>query len=616
VDDAIGDDRERFAELITQHAYEDCGVVEFRMKKPIAIPYVATGFGDDSYPVFELRSGRRRIGIEMEFLPPGFKYEDTDDDALVFPPEKVECGHCGGTGKCYCLRKGAGTAAGCVRCDGSGMFDAPEDNSYYSGNILPHEEGRMGAVTDKDGRVTLRGLSRGWLYDLSISGPTVVSTRAQLVARPDKPKGVPGAGVWTREKGEPKLTRYGSEFTFVAVPCKPILGVVRDKSSGKPLAGVGLGREWTRDDEPHPWTTTDNEGRYKLIGLPPGVHTIKLQPPSNSPYLAAEFRVHADRPNIEAVTFDIQLERQRAVSGRVIDRKNSKPVQCWVEYRPLAKNPNLSEHPLLAAPQWRNHPPSAQTDAAGRFTLPSLAGPGVLLVRAESDYLPAVFQEADRVAGVADPIDPELIDCRPLLAWPREFHAYRLIDVHEGKDAEVEIALTPGGTRPLVIEFPDGKPHDTTVLGLKTLGQDHGAQYYPGKSAVIGLADGEARRLFVSTNDGHFAAATVVSARETGPVTVKLKPTGTITGRVADKDGKPIEGASFQTLFEDGSGRPGVYVHGGFIRRVATPAESKRRWRTKGYDDGIKLEYATSSEKSDETGRFRLTGVLPDETLT
>ena len=121
VDDAIGDDRAHFAELITQHAYEDYGVVEFRMKKPIAIPYVATGFGDDSYPVFELRSGRRRVGIETEFLPPGFKYEDTDDDALVFPPEEVECGHCGGTGKCYCLRKGAGTSAGCVRCDGSGM---------------------------------------------------------------------------------------------------------------------------------------------------------------------------------------------------------------------------------------------------------------------------------------------------------------------------------------------------------------------------------------------------------------------------------------------------------------------------------------------------------------
>jgi hypothetical protein len=120
VDDAIGDDHGRFDELITQHEYGECGVVEFRMKKPIAMPYVDTGFGDGSYPVFELRSRWRRVGTEMEFLPAGFKYEDTDNDALVFPPEEVDCASCGGTGKCYCLRKGAGTAAGCVRCGGSG----------------------------------------------------------------------------------------------------------------------------------------------------------------------------------------------------------------------------------------------------------------------------------------------------------------------------------------------------------------------------------------------------------------------------------------------------------------------------------------------------------------
>jgi hypothetical protein len=30
------------------------------------------------------------------------------------------CVQCGGSGRCYCIRKGPGTPTGCVRCNGSG----------------------------------------------------------------------------------------------------------------------------------------------------------------------------------------------------------------------------------------------------------------------------------------------------------------------------------------------------------------------------------------------------------------------------------------------------------------------------------------------------------------
>ena len=122
LDDAIGGDDDRFQEQITAHDYKDCGVLKFRMKKIISMPYVSTGFGDGGFPVFELRSGRRRVGLELEFIPPNYVVvaPEEDPDAFTGPAEEVECGHCGGSGKCYCLRKGAGTAANCVRCGGSG----------------------------------------------------------------------------------------------------------------------------------------------------------------------------------------------------------------------------------------------------------------------------------------------------------------------------------------------------------------------------------------------------------------------------------------------------------------------------------------------------------------
>jgi RNA polymerase sigma factor (sigma-70 family) len=490
-------------------------------------------------------------------------------------------------------------------------YDAPSKAGEYSGNVLPSAESANLGISDKDGRVTLRGLSRDWLYDLYISGPTIVNATAQLAARPQKPAIAPGAGISPPDRPRPQMPLYGSTFTHVAVPAKPILGVVREKGSGKPLAGVQVERSWTRDDDPRAWTTTDKEGRYKLTGLPPAIHVLKVFPAPNMPFLATEIRVQADQPGIEPVAFDIHLERQAAVTGRVIAGKTGKPVQGHVEYRPLANNPNLGSHPLLAEGRWNYRPSPHSTDAQGHFLLPVLRGPGVLLVTAENVYLPAKLEQADRVRGVADKADPELIDCRPFPAWPPEFHAYRLLDIPEGKDVEVEIALTPGLERSLVLQYPDGKPHDTTLLGLKPVAIDHGDQYSPGKCQIVGLAPSEARRLFASTHDQQFAGLFVVKGNETGPVTVKLRPTGTITGRVVDRNGRPIVGVSFQTLFDDGPGRPGTFVHGGSSHRMRTKAEMDRGGRTSGfYRD--KLQSLTGSEKTDDQGRFRLTGVLPD----
>ena len=31
-------------------------------------------------PVFELKSGVRRVGMELEFLPPGFVFRDFEED--------------------------------------------------------------------------------------------------------------------------------------------------------------------------------------------------------------------------------------------------------------------------------------------------------------------------------------------------------------------------------------------------------------------------------------------------------------------------------------------------------------------------------------------------------
>ncbi len=74
-------------------------------------------------------------------------------------------------------------------------LNTPSQAGYYSGNVLPFDESRNLTKSDKDGRFTLRGLGRGWLYDLHISGPTVVNAKAELVARPEPAKEVGGTGI-------------------------------------------------------------------------------------------------------------------------------------------------------------------------------------------------------------------------------------------------------------------------------------------------------------------------------------------------------------------------------------------------------------------------------------
>jgi RNA polymerase sigma factor (sigma-70 family) len=486
-------------------------------------------------------------------------------------------------------------------------YDAPDNQGLYSGNLLPSEH--TVAESDKDGRFTLRGLSRGWLYNLYISGPTIVRTEARLVARPQEPRVMDAAGIMTTNR-KPQVPFFGSTFTFVAKPCKPIVGVVRDKESGRPLADIPIRTLWRRDDEPRAWTTSDKDGRYQLTGLPGGIHTLRVEPPRNTPYLDTDVRVVADQPGFEPVTCDIQLQRQPAVSGRVLDRASGKPVRGWVEYRPLATNPNLKTHPDLAEPAWGKHPPTTTTDRDGHFTLPVIAGRGVLLIRADTGYPPARLEKADR-GKITDVADPELIDCRPHVAWPGDYHAYRLIDVAADKDLRVDVQLVAGIVRPLVIEYPDGKPRDTMVLGLHPVtGEDQGVTYVPGKSVIAGLADEEIRRLFIATHDTKYGATVLVSGKKRGPVTVKLQPTGTITGQVVDKDGKPIEGVWFRHYYDDGPGRPGVFVHGSYAQRLPTAAEAKRKSRTTGFLNFTKV--GSRSERTDKEGRFRLTGIVAD----
>src|SRR5262249_29961642 len=77
--------------------------------------------------------------------------------------------------------------------------------------------------TGADGRFRIKGIGRERVVCLRVEGPTIATRQVRAMTRP------------------PATTRSappGAPFTLLAVPTRPVVGLVRDKDTGKPLAGV------------------------------------------------------------------------------------------------------------------------------------------------------------------------------------------------------------------------------------------------------------------------------------------------------------------------------------------------------------------------------------------
>jgi RNA polymerase sigma factor (sigma-70 family) len=486
-------------------------------------------------------------------------------------------------------------------------FDAPAKEGDWTSNVMPDDRDLPPAITDRQGRCVLRGLGKGWLYSLNISGAGIVTTRGELVARPEKEKLVGGTGLSDARGNSPRQIRYGCDFTHVAEASKPIVGTVRDRSSGRPLANARVGKAWVRDGEAWGWTETDKDGRFRLDGLPRGVHTLTIEPPP--PYLRAEHKAQADEPGTAAFSCTIELDPACLVSGRIVDRASGKPVQGWVEYRPFADNPELKRNPLLAESRWPPYRVESMLDGDGRYSLPALPGRGVLVARITGEYRRAAITAADRRPGIVDKTDPELFDTKPLPTWVAEGNAYQLIDVAAGKNVTCDFTVDPGRRLPLTVVDPDGKALAVRVLGLMPEPGDRGQELKAGRGTIAALAPGEQRKMFVRAKDRPLAGHLTLRGDETAAITLRLRPTGVLTGRLLDATGQPLAGESLQVSYDASATRAGVLLGTWHAERLLTPAEEARERRVRGF---LQKRPTIGPEKTGSDGRFRIEGVLPD----
>jgi RNA polymerase sigma factor (sigma-70 family) len=393
-------------------------------------------------------------------------------------------------------------------------------------------------TTGADGRFTIHGIGGERLATLRIEAPTVVTRDVHAMTRPGATLQVPGYRQYLPRTD--LLTVCGNGFDHVAAPCKPIVGVVRDKDTGKPIPGAVVTSYKRAGSEISSVTdlraVADKEGRFRLLGMPKGEgNIIRAGPPEDGLYLMATREVE-DTPGLGPVTVDFALKRGVLITGRVLDKVTRRPVHSQVQYVVFEDNPNRGEAQGLSVDMY------LQTRAEdGTFRTVGLPGRGLLAARAWNDqYRLAVG--ADAIKG----LEPNgHFRTSPHYLFPQGYHT--LVEINPARDAREEtcdLLLDPGRVVKGEVLGSDGKPlAGVRVSGLRTYGGQGQWENEPLKTSaftVTGLAPGEARLLEFAHGEKKLAGSFVLQGDEKGPVTVKLAAGATLVGRLVTPDGQPV----------------------------------------------------------------------------
>jgi hypothetical protein len=432
------------------------------------------------------------------------------------------------------------------------------------------------AVTsDAQGRFQLKGIGRERIAGLRIDGPTIEAKQVRVMTRPAET--ITALESRMNPQGG-TVTYHGATFDHYAAPTRPIVGTVRDKDTGNPLAGVTIrsdkwagsnvhGRGWLH-------TTTDAAGRYQLLGMPKGPGNMILAEPAEAqPYLLAVKPV-GDSPGLDPITVDFPLKRGVVIKGRVTDKVTGKPVPGQIEYVAFLNNPHRKETPNLTTNSYLN------THEDGTFEVVALPGRGLLAVRAWSDhYLLEVG--ADQIPGRDE---RGFYRTFPHLLGANQYHT--LVEVNPAKNAvsiTCNLLVDPGRTLIGKVLGPDGKPlAGARPFGLRSYGQGIWANeaLKAADFTVYGLKIAEPRKLIFVDEGLKLAGSCVVRGDEPEPITVKLESWATVTGRLVTSDGLPRTDVDF-------------YFARGFKPDMTLGIPPKRDYHP------------------DKDGRFRIEGLVP-----
>jgi hypothetical protein len=336
---------------------------------------------------------------------------------------------------------------------------------------------------------------------------------------------------------------------------------------------------------------TDQEGRYRLVGLPKArsYSVAAWGLPKN--YLQTSKKVRGTE-GLAPIAVDFELIRGVRVHGRIADKDTGKPAPATLWYIPLEKNKYVvdltKDDPLSVGSLFGGL--GHRNEADGSYSLLAPPGPGIVTVRAEAKddlYTQAVLDPADRAkASTSNTEEGNGVEIR----GPRNFSwtfqgysAYRILDLApDASSLTCDFTFDRGRTLTVNIVDAEGKPlKGAVVAGINDMGMAMGLVHSSFKAVALNPA--HPRMISFAHKERKLLGYIRLGGNEKEPVTVRLQPGGVVTGRVLGEDGKPL---------------PGIVVRVSYRRNAV----------------GYLAERVIGDPpiQTDADGRFRIEGIFPD----
>jgi len=401
-------------------------------------------------------------------------------------------------------------------------------------NLLPPTQ------TDAEGRFRISGFPREVLVELRVEGPTIerkefyVLNRARPAAAPNLLTPPFSTGEMYGPSGNAFVHWKG--FDHAAGPGQVVTGIVRDEQTKAPLPGaivesyVLAGTNLGQNTIYH--TIADEQGRYRFAGLPRGKgNRIRIRPAKDRPNIPIVKDVPEREPLVEAIV-DVELPRGVFVDVTAKDKKTGQPVAGSISYFTFPDKPDPNR-PFLSGPyhdSYDNFMP-IRNDGTFRFVAAPLKA--ILALRTDWSKYPIAKDAATLTL--------------PSRISSSNFQAFARIDPKGGDEpVKVDFFLDAGGVVKGRVVGPNGQP----LAGVLAAGLRHDwfddawpAVSKTGEFTALGLDPKHPRLLCFADWDKKLTGSVVVRGDEKESVTVKLQAWASVSGRLLDDDGQPIQNA-------------------------------------------------------------------------
>jgi hypothetical protein len=440
----------------------------------------------------------------------------------------------------------------------------------------------LATTTDADGRFALHGVGAERLVSLRLSGGGIAANEVWVANRAGfDPKPYNQATIDNLPKGERGFYGRGAlsgpDVAIVAEPEKVIRGTVTEADTGKARPGVVVrltrrnGGDQTGGDyiDLKVGAKTDAQGRYEIHGgRKAKSYLVEVESDAKTGYLGRGAWAE-DTPGYRPVTADIRLRKGVIITGKMLDKATGKPIEGFVAVTDLIDNPFVKEysdgnfHSVLnwATPFWG-------TDADGVFRAVTIPGPVLLMggpLRNQDEYrkyipdpkYPRYFQKDGgiyRYSGSGFGIV--------------QGNFCKVLQIKTGVAVvEQDIVLEHRTLLGVVkIQDTEGRP----LLEVDSWG---GATRMEGDSCTIyGEAEDSPRLIVFYEAERKLVGTLAMKAGEKPPPVVKLKPMGSVKGRLLDADGKPIAGIVVAPQYQESMGNA-MHGHLHDARPSASDAE-------------------------------------------